>query len=314
MNLRRSPEWIQKQLLTIGGSAAGVVAGESPYQTPAELYDVMVAADSGFATEKLLNDDMRRGILTEPLHRQLLEDELKIKVHEHDQDTFLHNEQYPWAHALPDGWLYLTTGEDSAETIPVQLKCPRPRAWHEIKLKGIHGHWWLGSQHVLALTGAPYEHFSVLNVETMRLIHFPVYRDDAAIEHLMRIEKTFYESFQARQRPPETPSERIEMPVFAGELLKLEDEEALDAASTLIEAREITREAQALEEAAKKKIQALMGDARVAELPGLRAYNLLHDGRVTLDKPMMLADGIDVGKYEKRGKPYREFRTYRLGK
>lgn len=314
MNLRRSPEWIQKQLLTVGASAAGIVAGESPYQTAAELYDVMLAADSGFSTEKMLNDDMRRGILTEPLHRQILEDELKIKVHEHDQETFLYSESYPWAHALPDGWLYLTAGEASAETIPVQLKCPRPRAWHEIKLKGVHGHWWLGSQHVLAITGAPYEHFSVLNVETMRLIHFPVYRDDKAIAHLMQIEQAFYESFQSRKRPPEAPAEKIDMPIFTGELLMLEGPEALNAASTFIEARAIKRDAEDLEDAAKKKIETLMGDARAAELPGLRAYRLLHDGRLTLDKQAMVGAGIDIKPFERRGKPYREFRAYRLGK
>ena len=83
MLLKRSNEWIATQLLTLGSTAAGVIGGQSPYQKLPELYDAMVAAAEGRITEKDLNDDMRRGLLTEPLHRSLLSEALGHRVDEH---------------------------------------------------------------------------------------------------------------------------------------------------------------------------------------------------------------------------------------
>lgn len=304
--LKKSKEWLLTQLRTIGSSAAGVVAGQSPYQTPLDLYDAIVQAHQGVVAEKALTDDMRRGLLTEPLHRDLLADELHRVVHDHDQDQFLYNPKYPWAHALPDGWLIDgSTGDD----IPVQLKCPRIRAWHEIRLKGIHGHWLLGSQHTLAVLERSHEIFSVLNVETMRLIQFPVYRDEKLIDSLMTLEKKFWDDFNAHIRP-ESITPTIEMPPFDGELVEINTEEAMRAASSYIAAQEYRAEAEVLMEDAKAKIIQLMGPVRVADLPGLRCYHTLQPGRKSLDKVAMEKDGVPLEKYEKTGNPFDIFKAY----
>ena len=50
MELVKSDTWIYEQIITLGGSAAGVVAGESPYSTPAEHYDAMVSDLDGDQT------------------------------------------------------------------------------------------------------------------------------------------------------------------------------------------------------------------------------------------------------------------------
>lgn len=313
MSMQRSNDWITKQLLTIGSSAAGVVAGESPYQTQFELYTAMVEAEAGHITEKHLNDDMKRGILTEPLHRQLLSEYLNVKVHDHDQDVFLYSDQYHWAHALPDGWTYDLTIADEPVKIPVQLKCPRVRSWHEIKLRGIHGHWLLGSQHTLAITGAPYEHFSVLNPETMRLISLVVYRDQKLIDGLMDMEKKFYAMFMERTPPLNMADERIELPPSTGELVTIDSKEAHTAATTYFEAKAILDDAKALYELAVTRIKELMGPSRVADLPGLRAYKTAQRGRVSYDHGAMGKDGIDLEKYAKRGDDYEQFRAYSKG-
>lgn len=311
MKLKRSDEWIKQHLLTVGSTASAVVAYESPYRTAAQLFDVMREAQAGVIAETQVTDDMKRGILTEPLHRQLLEDEIGVTVHDHDQDKFLTNDKYPWAHALPDGWL-LSTGEE----IPVQLKCPRSRSWHEIKLKGLHGHWLLGSQHTLAITGAAYEYFSVLNVETMRLIHFPVYPDPELIAWLMDIERKFYARFLEGVRPEEEYVKPLDMPDIGGDgsLLQLTDDNALAASAAYLEADELLAESENLKEFAVSRIKDLIGEARVAELPGLRVYHTPQDGRVTLDKKAMQKDGIELAKYEKRGQPFTTFRGFRLGR
>ena len=304
--LKKSKEWLLTQLRTIGSSAAGVVAGQSPYQTPADLYDAIVQANQGTIADKALTDDMRRGILTEPLHRDLLAEELGRVVHDHLQDEFLYNPKYPWAHALPDGWL---VNAETGDSTPVQLKCPRIRAWHEIRLKGIHGHWLLGSQHTLAVLEVSHEIFSVLNVETMRLIQFPVYRDEKLIESLMALEKKFWDDIEAHIRPVNILPV-IEMPPINGELIEINTEEAMRAASAYIAAKEYRDEAEILMDEAKSKITKLMGPAHVADLPGLRCYQTVQPGRKSLDKAAMIKDGVPLDKYEKTGQPFETFKAY----
>ncbi len=309
--LTKSPDWIKNQLLTLGSTAAGIVAGESPYTTPAELYDQMVAAAEDRINPKEMNDDMRRGLLTEPLHRQLLEDHLGKVIHDHDQDCFILNPAMPWAHALPDGWLL---HPDMPETIPVQLKCPRPRSWHEIKLKGLHGYWLLGTQHSLAVTEAPYEQFSVLNPETFRILTFPVYPDAQIIERLMQIEKEFYAAFLERRRPAEAETPRIELPAIMGTLKYLDTTEAMEARDFYKTATQLMEDAEALVDEAKARIARMMGEAEVVEFPGLRVYWRDMPGRKTTDKEAMQRDGIDPKKYEKQGAPYKQMNAYWLGK
>lgn len=313
--MKRSYDWLSRQLLTIGSSAAGVVAGESPYSTPFELYTAMVDAVAGCITAKDMNDDMRRGILTEPLHRELLAEKLGMEVDDHNQEEFLYNAKFPWAHALPDGWV--AEGADwheafSIHRIPVQLKCPRVRSWYELKLKGIHGHWLLGSQHALAVTGAPYEHFSVLNPESMQLLTFVVERDEAIIDSLMNMEKKFYERFLERL-PPEDTRVRIELPPLTGDLVEIYSKDAEAAAASYLDAKEMLEEAEALCDISAARLKEIMGSARVADMPGLRAYRSNQKGRPTYDYKAMGADGIDVEKYSKRGDDFETFRVFKRG-
>lgn len=314
MTLQRSPEWLRQQVLTIGSSAAGTVVGASPYpdQTPALLYDAMVAAADGTIAEKHINDDMRRGLLTEPLHRYLLEEMLGKTIHEHAQNEFIYNYAMPWAHALPDGWMIFTKDDESDTVrIPVQLKCPRVKNWYDIKLKGVHGYWLLGSQHTLAVTGAPFEQFSVLNVESMRCLTFTVERDEKLISDLMAIEETFFKAFVARTPPLKLAQEPIELPEnLGGEMITVHTEEAANAAAAWLAARAFKREAEALESDARDNIKTLMGTARAAELPGLRAYRTQQSGRLTYDHKAMSRDGIGLTKYERHGKPFDTFRAY----
>lgn len=307
--LNKSIQWITEQLVTIGSSGSGVVANESPYKTSAELYDEMVAAEEGTIYSNMLNDDMRRGILTEPLHRILLEQDLGVTVEDHDQDQFLYNPKYPWAHALPDGWtLY------EGERIPVQLKHPRVRSWYELRIKGIHGYWWLGCQHSMAVCDTQVEYFSVLNSETMRLIHFPVERDDATIENLMHIEECFYQMFKERKRPAEKEEKMMDLPEVNSKLLVLDGEDNRILSENYKDAKALLEDAQIIVDVAKVKIIDAMENYEVAELPGLRVYNKMSKGRRSVDKKAMQRDGIDLSKYEKFGKPYSSFRAYNLGK
>ena len=302
--MNKSTEWLIEHYRTIGSTGAGTVCGENPYMSRREYWQIMRAAHEGRVVETAMNDDMRRGILTEPLHLQLLEEAAGKEVVQHDQDEFIYHPAYPWAHTLPDGWI-----DWEGKTVPVQLKCPRARNWNRLRLEGIKGFWLLGCQHSIAVTDSEMEYFSVLNPETMQLLHYPVERDDELIVQLMDIEQHFFDLVRKGEEP-EDDTDRPELPEIKGEMVTLYTEDAKEAAVALREARQLRKDAEDLEKLAKDRVKRLMGKAYVAQLPGLRAYQIQMPGRVTLDKKAMERDGIDISKYEKQGKPYITFRVY----
>lgn len=310
--MQKSTDWLLRQAATIGSSAAGVVAGQTPehYKTRAQLFDEMLAANEGRLLPSAgMNDHMRRGLITESLHRDLLSEVLGTEVRDHDQDEFIYASGKPWAHALPDGWIGV--GENA---VPVQLKCPTVKSWQSIKLKGIHGYWLIGSQHSLAITGAPYEHFSVLNVETMRVIEFPVYRDEELISALMEMERDFYQ-YVIEGRRPEEETAAIELPeIGSASYARFDGDDALGLVVDYLDANETIERWEEIRDHVKSKIKDLIGPVQCADLPGLRVYHRDLPGKKSIDQAALKRDGIDPEKYKKAGKPYKEFRAYRMGR
>lgn len=308
----KSDHWLLEQARTIGATAAATVCGENPYESIHDLWPRMRAAVKEGAVPQALaaNDHMRRGLLTEPLHLALLEEATGRDVIPHDQDQFVYHMEMPFAHDLPDGWI-----DQDGLTLPVQLKCPTSRNWHKIRLEGLHGQWLIGAQHTLAMHGAPMLYFSVLNPESMRLLHFPVLRDDALIAVIVSREHEFYRSVLDGVPPPVEPQEKIELPEIGGELVKIEGAEALATAAAWLEVEQLEQEIESLREAAKRKMLTLAANHAVFELPGLRVYNRELPGRATFDSKAMKKahPEIDYAPFEKQGKPYRTFRTYHIG-
>lgn len=300
----KSLEWLLAHKSTIGSTASSTVVGLNPYQDSLDLWDDMLyAIEQKKVISGKTNGDMQRGILTEPLHRDLLSDVTGLEVFDHDQDDFVVDQNKPWAHTLPDGWVMF-----EGKRVPLQLKCPRPQGFADMKLNGIHDYWLLGTQHSMAITKCDVEYFSVLNPVTMELLHFPIYRDDTLINDLMEIEEKFFDSLKRSTRPEETPLLKVHLP--PGELVVIDSEEAIQAASSYLLSREILLEAEALQGQAKNRLKALMGDAHVVQLPGLRCYNTQCDGRASLDTDKMIRAGINVDEFIKIGKPYTHFRAY----
>jgi hypothetical protein len=129
----------------------------------------------------------------------------------------------------------------------------------------------------------------------------------------MEIEHRFHEAFLARHEPP-SEVDKIELPAVDGKMVTINTDEATDCALAYRDAVILEKDAKELRKMAEARIKTLMGEATIAELPGLRCYNQMYPGRETLDKKALVADGIDVSKYQKVGKPYPVFRAFRLGR
>lgn len=312
----KSQDWGNQHRLTIGSSIAAAVCGVHPYMTLVQAYDYMTGAEPPAE----MNQHMERGILLEPIARKKLAEHLKVGIEPHDQYSFLYNKKYPFAHALPDGWImnaskeYFGSGE--ALSIPAELKVPTPQNWQMLRLKGVHDYWLVQCQHIIAICDAPWLEFGALNPVTMQTLPVHVIRDDGLIDSIMEREAAFFEQVESGKRPEEAPPAPIELPEVGGEMVTLKGDDALAAAAAYIEADEILKDAEALKESAKTRIEQLMTGADVAELPGLRVYNRAQEGRMTFDKKALAKahPEIDLSQYEKRGKPFKTFRAFRLGK
>jgi putative phage-type endonuclease len=299
----KSDQWIAEHRRTIGSSVAAAVIGEHPYMSPMDAYLYM----AGLADTVEPNADMERGVLLESIARRKLAEHLGAEIEPQTDYGFVYHEAYPWAHALPDGWI-------KGHPVPVELKVPRPEGWQKLRLEGMHGYWFVQCQHQIALCDVAKLEFGALHPVTMQILPITVQRDDEFIALMMKREAEFYKRLQRGAPPPEEPAEKIDIPEFQGELLRDTSDEARASACAYIEADQILTDAQALKDSAKARLVALMGEHGAVEFPGLRCYCRFRAGRTTLDKKALQADGIDISKYEKTGNPFTEFRAYRLGR
>lgn len=304
----KSDAWLDEQKRTIGSSIAAAVCGVNPYMSIAQAYDYM----AGAAAPVEMNGHIERGILLEPIARRKLAEKLKTQIEPNAEHGFVYSKKYPFAHALPDGFI-----EHQAQSIPVELKVPTPQNWQMIRLKGVHDYWLMQCYHQLAVTGAPYLQFGALNPVTMQIVDVIVNRDDALIDSIMERESAFWEMLKRGERPADdhVPAEPMVLPETGGEMVTLTGDDALAAAASFIEAQEIRKDAEALEAAAKARILELMAGADVAGLPGLRVYNREQVGKVSFDKKALAKahPEIDLSQFEKRGNPFRVFKSYRIG-
>lgn len=126
-HLRKTEKWIEEHRRTIGGGLSAAAAGIHEFISPVEAYYYMVEG----RTEDISNKpDVLRGLWLEPVARERSSDVLGMEIEPHNQEKFVYHSSYAWTHALPDGWI-----KYEGETIPIELKVPRPENWKRMAEK-----------------------------------------------------------------------------------------------------------------------------------------------------------------------------------
>ena len=326
--LERSDDWIIKASSTIGGSSAATACGEGRFARPIKLWERMTAARKGQVPERIpLNDDMRRGILHEPIGRQLLSERLGVPIHEHAQDQFVRNEEYPWAHCLPDGFI-------NAKRI-VEIKCPRSGMVAKCNAEGLPNYWRIQALHNLAVYGADVCEFGIYDSTLAYVSPFTVERDDVFIERLMEREQLFWGSVLAEIEPEPDEEPVWKEPEVSDAFLKLDSDEARRAAVNFLRLRDLMADAEMMKDAAKVQLVEVAGDeAAYFEIvgvhyesevsgrsyPNLRCHHRRQKGAKRFDKDRALrqlhafaaAAGVELDEDEfyTTAKPSRPFRVY----
>ncbi len=260
-------------------------------------------------TREPINDHMMRGLLTEPLHFELLKNTQNGTFLNHDQNVFVYNNHFEWAHYLPDGWA--VTADHGK--IPLQMKCPTSMKWHQYKLEGIPTHYLISAQHAMAVTDSPAEYWSFLNSESMRTHTVIIERDNDAIKKIMETEKQFFELVENGTPPAiaveTTDFNSLESPgeLFVVDAVDPITQKDIDA---YIESKELLKQAKAINDRAKTKLIEIMGENNAVQLPGLRCYYREQQGRVFYDYKAMKQAGIDLTPFKKQGKSFKSFKAY----
>lgn len=209
-------DWRRIHLATIGGSSAAAALGKARFRTRQQLWDTMhrVIVEGILPPPIRENDDMRRGNVFERAARDLMADTLGVSIESHDQCRFMFNtDLYPWAHALPDGWI----GDH-----PVELKVPRPQTIAKCNGEGLIEEWWIQAQHTLAVVGAKIMFIGLLDPMSGLIHRFDVRAEPPFIERIMVAERAFYASIIANQRPDAVdegppPDPSADIPILQGE-------------------------------------------------------------------------------------------------
>jgi len=118
---QRSPEWIEERRKHIGASDAPVIMGESPWQTPFQLWQQKL----GELKEQPENEYMKLGIAREDEARQAFIRKTGIEV----IPIVVKSYEYPWMLSSLDGY-------NEHQKVIVEIKCPGPKA-HEMAMDGV---------------------------------------------------------------------------------------------------------------------------------------------------------------------------------
>lgn len=185
---QNTPEWRAAKQRKIGGTAARVIMGVDPWQTPYQLWEQL----TGRAEPPPINPAMRRGMEREGAARTAFEEHSGHIV----QPAFASNPKYPWAIASLDGRTF--DGEGL-----VEIKAPGKDAHEETLRSGVPEHYFVQVQHYLAVTEALWcDYVSYCPEHETPLTVLRVRADSAYHAILMAKEAEWYERHLVRDEPP----------------------------------------------------------------------------------------------------------------
>jgi putative phage-type endonuclease len=303
-------EWLEERRKGIGGSDAPVIyLGEYYGKTIQNLFYEKTGVAPLDREEETA--DMRRGHRQEPVAAALFEEQTGLELF--PAPEILQHPEFPFMRASLDRWAHDPADRHGAD-FPLEIKCPRFSAFLKWKREGIPEGALIQGQHYLAVTGAPRLFYGVFCAEVDELLTVSVDRDDELIEKLIWAEAGFWGHVIREELPPmPNADDRPDLPPTPSEgakVVRIRSVEWKEAVEALREATLLKDQVKMMEEEAKANLIDQMGKHEVAEGGGARIHYTDTKGRLKTDFTAMERDGIEVSKYQKRGKSFRTFRSY----
>lgn len=273
-------EWKQFRKGTVGSSDAPAIMGVSPWSNPVKLWEEKI----GIRDEPHMTERMLRGHDLEEEARYHFEKEMGITVM---PATYLH-EKHDWMSASLDGISF-------DEKIAVEIKCPG-MADHNAALQGkIPEKYYPQLQHQMAVAGVGNMFYMSYEDPTSHSI-LKVERDDAYVNRMMALEKTFWDCVQTLTRP------------FDGYVDKAEEWEINDEAVKYLGLCECIEKMEAEKDQCRKKLIEYAASSNY-KCKVLKVTKICSKGRVKYDSIPEL-ENIDIERY--RGKPTETWRIEKI--
>lgn len=283
-------EWLEHRKGSIGGSDAAAILKMNSYSSPYTVW----ADKTGKLPPKEDNEAMRLGRDLEDYVAKRFCEETGKKVRR--ENSFIHNPDYPFAHATVDR---LIVGEDAG------LECKTTTVLNLKKFKNgeYPVNYYVQCVHYLMVTGAKRWYLGVL-ILGVGFKRFTIERDEEEIKALAQSEEAFWEYVKTNTPPPADGSDST------SETLKTIYPESSTGSVSLfafdsdlkqyIAIGEQIKELEARKEEHANRIKAFMGEAGKGETEGFKV-SWTSQTRATFDHKRFAADhaNIDLSQYYK---------------
>jgi len=305
MRRPKTKEWLAEQVRTIGSSTAPKVLGKSKFGSPRQVAELMLGQRE--PPDLSQNKDVRRGIILEPIGRQLVQEATGQRVQLHPQDKFVYNRVFPFAHALPDAWM---------DGKSVQIKWPRPAKFQEMRMAGLNEEYMISAQHELAITAQDQMWCAVGCCITMDILLVPIKYDEKFVTEMMLTEQEFAENIQKGILPAEDAKPReIEVPTTPGKMRYVSTKEAVAIAKAHLEASQLAAEAKELADNARDRLKIIADIGHAFEIQDgqdslVRCHRIAMGGKTIFDHEKAVRDDPELKRYYRTGDPYEVFRVY----
>lgn len=252
-------DWLKARRNSIGASEAAAVVGLHPYMDSADVWIEKMSDEEPDTEEGFDNLNFWLGNEIEDItaKRFTLETDKDIRK---DNKILLHPE-YDFLSCNLDR---VVTGEN----VPAELKMMR-------RYDGeILNHHYIQVQHQLAITGAPYAYYVVLENGWNRAFHYErIERNEEFIEELIHSEVQFWRDHIETEEPPIPKTYEAASKIFEkadkGTVIEIpKTREKLKLLSDGIEAHQQIRQWKQIKKDAKDKLASLMGSAEEIQYNG----------------------------------------------
>lgn len=208
---QRSERWHQLRRESVGGSEVAILFGFNNYKSPVDLW----MEKRGLKDQEDLseNDDVNRGVVFEAVAAQQAEDAFEAEGwYASGASTHMHCDPSCHMHHSPDGIYYRSDEDGFQERMLLEVKVPRASRIASIKDDGPDLSWIMQAQHGMHCCQCDQAEIVVLDVQSGRIMRWPVRRDDELIAKITSACRHFYKDFvEADEIPYEyKPPSQIE--------------------------------------------------------------------------------------------------------
>lgn len=289
----------------LGATDIAAILGVDTYKTALDVYNEKLGLVPHFEGNK----QTERGQRLENVAAQEYTAETGRKVHRRSVELI--HPKYDFIRGHIDRRV---VGEDKR---PVEIKCPSRGMFHKIKREGLPDSWLIQMQTYLWLDRSEVGDFAPFCADAWEILPFEVQAQPEIYEQIEHVAVLFWTENVLKRVPPAPVSAdkpMIEFAKVAGAVQVREDAVFLEAAQTLMEAKQLERDGKELLEIAKQQVKKAV-DGEFGKYRGgcLKALHYqLSQGHVKFDKKMLAAEHpeIDISRYETRGEPFEVLKPY----